>query len=81
MSETCTMCNESEATTTYGFPVCQPCADWLVSLQGDLQAMEADDPDLAAKGRAVEEAAQRLFVSGQARARNRAARNGGNTSP
>ena len=53
----CTMCEEGAATTTWGgFPACQLCVDFLTDLNGYLKAMEADDPDLAAKGQAVEKA-------------------------
>lgn len=72
MADLCSFCEEAPATTTWGLPVCQPCEDFLRGLNDDLTAMEADDPDLAVKGRAVEEAAQRLFASGQARAKRRA---------
>lgn len=33
----CTMCEEAPATTTYGFPVCQECRDWLIYLDGELK--------------------------------------------
>lgn len=62
---TCTMCEQAHATTTWGFPVCQPCADWLLSTDAELKQMEADDPDLAEAGREVEEAFRR-FREGRA---------------
>jgi hypothetical protein len=33
----CTMCEEAPATTSWGFPVCQPCADWLTFLDAELR--------------------------------------------
>lgn len=56
----CTMCEEAPATTTRGFPVCQPCADWLTVLNADLTQMEAEDPALAEAGRRVDEAIARF---------------------
>lgn len=35
----CSMCEQAWATTTWGFPVCQPCSDWLDRLHAELQAM------------------------------------------
>lgn len=58
----CTMCEEAPATTTWGFPVCQPCADGLDATQSDLKEMEAEDPHLAALGRRVEASAARFFA-------------------
>jgi hypothetical protein len=52
----CSMCEQAPATTTWGFTVCQPCADWLSTLDGDVKAMEAADPELAEAGRQVEDA-------------------------
>lgn len=66
------MCDEAPAVTTWGAPVCQPCADTLNGLHGELQAMEAADPELAEAGRKVEEAAKALFEAGQRRAKERA---------
>lgn len=34
----CSMCEDAEATTTWGFPVCQFCADWLTRLDADLRS-------------------------------------------
>lgn len=34
----CTMCESRPATRTWGFPVCQMCADWLTRLDRDLKA-------------------------------------------
>lgn len=56
----CTMCEEQPATTTWGFPVCQDCADMLTALNGELKEMEAADPELAEAGRRVEESFARL---------------------
>jgi hypothetical protein len=53
---TCTMCEEAPATTTWGFPVCQPCADALSMLDEDLKKMEAGDPALKVAGERVEAA-------------------------
>lgn len=39
----CSMCQERPATTTWGFPVCQQCADFLTRLDGELRA-EFGDP-------------------------------------
>lgn len=68
----CTMCDEEPATTSFGAPVCEGCREWLVGLQGELAEMEGADPDLARKGRAVDEAAQRLFATAERRAKKRA---------
>lgn len=43
----CSMCQELPATTTWGLPVCQPCADWLAWLDDELKQLEKceyDDP-------------------------------------
>lgn len=58
---TCTMCEQAPATTHYGFPVCQPCCDGLIALDADLKQMEAQDPELARLGRAVEESWEKLL--------------------
>ena len=34
----CSMCQDREATTTWGLPVCQPCADFLTRLDAQLKA-------------------------------------------
>lgn len=52
----CTMCEEAPATTTWGFPVCQPCADFLAMLDDDLKRMEAGDSALKVAGERVEAA-------------------------
>lgn len=52
--ERCTMCEEAPATTNWGLPVCQECADMLTRLDGNLKEMEADDPELAELGRRAE---------------------------
>ena len=63
MSEqVCTLCESAPATTTWGFPVCQPCADALSETQAELKQMEADDPHLAELGRRVEESAAEFFA-------------------
>lgn len=36
--DVCSMCQDRRATTTWGFPVCQMCADWLTRLDRDLKA-------------------------------------------
>jgi hypothetical protein len=59
----CTMCEEAPATTTWGFPVCQDCADGLDVLHTELQQMEAADPELAAAGERAE-AAFKKFLEG-----------------
>ncbi len=51
----CSMCERAPATTTWGLPVCQPCADALDQTQADLKQMEAEDPHLAELGRRVED--------------------------
>lgn len=56
----CTMCGRAPATTTYGYPVCQPCHDWLVDIDGHLAEMEAIFPDLADAARKVDEEWRRL---------------------
>lgn len=56
----CTMCDEAPATTTWGWPVCQPCADWLRVLHAELQEMEANDPALAESRRRVDDAIRRF---------------------
>lgn len=58
----CSMCEAEPATTTWGLPVCQSCADALTSLQGDLAEMHAADPHLAELARRVEESAAELFA-------------------
>lgn len=60
----CTMCESAPAETTWGFPVCSDCASDLTELQGELEAMERDDPALAAQGRRVEESFARFRVRG-----------------
>lgn len=50
------MCDRGKATTTYGFPVCEPCRVWLVGVDAELKALEAADPDLKAAGAAVDDA-------------------------
>lgn len=57
----CTMCEEAPATTTYGAPVCQLCREWLVGLNGDLDAMEKADPALRKAAGEVADAARRFF--------------------
>jgi hypothetical protein len=32
------MCEDAPATTTWGFPVCGACAEWLTQLDADLRA-------------------------------------------
>lgn len=63
---TCTMCEDAPATTTWGFPVCQPCADMLTMLDADLKKMEDGDPALKVAGERVEEA-HRRFIEAQER--------------
>lgn len=60
----CSMCESSPATTTWGLPVCQDCADGLDSLQGELRAMEEADPELARLGERAEEAMRRYIEAG-----------------
>ena len=55
------MCGEEPATTTYGLPVCQPCRDGLVALDGEIKAMEADDPALAELAERVESSCRRYL--------------------
>lgn len=54
VSEMCNMCAQRPATTVWGLPVCQPCADSLDDTQVMLETMEAEDPALAELGRRVE---------------------------
>ena len=49
----CTMCGEAPATTEYGYPVCQPCHDWLVVLDGHLKELEVGDPELRELGQQI----------------------------
>lgn len=53
--ELCTMCRVQPATTRYGAPVCQGCYNGLVELQGKLEELEAQDPELRALGERIEE--------------------------
>lgn len=55
----CSLCAAAPATHRYGFPVCEACHGGLVSLGDDLEAMEAEDPGLAAAGERVEVAVER----------------------
>lgn len=55
MSGTCTMCADAPATTVWGFPVCDSCADWLTRIDGILKAEEADNPELAALRRRIDD--------------------------
>lgn len=63
----CTMCEQAPAETTWGLPVCQPCADWLNRLHGDLEREEAAEPTLAEAGRAVEQLWSVAWGSGVAK--------------
>lgn len=56
IDDPCTLCGKAPATTTYGYPVCQPCHDWLVDIDGHLAEMEADDPVLRELGKQIEQA-------------------------
>lgn len=52
----CTMCEEENAATTWGAPVCDDCAQWLTDLDGTLQEMEAQDPKLKGMAQRVNKA-------------------------
>lgn len=45
MGETCSMCEDADATTAWGFPVCQDCYDGLVWLHEELAKEEFPEPD------------------------------------
>jgi hypothetical protein len=57
----CTMCEMVPATTTWGFPVCESCAESLTLLNRELKLMETEDPELAEKGRRAEESLGRFL--------------------
>ncbi len=46
----CQMCEDETATTTWGAPVCEYCSNMLDEVDGELQAMEAADPELKKLG-------------------------------
>lgn len=58
----CTMCEQEPATTTWGLPVCQPCADGLDETQQMLAEEEAADPHLAELGQRVEDLFARFLA-------------------
>jgi hypothetical protein len=43
--EPCSMCDDREATTMWGLPVCQPCAAWLEYLDERLRALHPEPPE------------------------------------
>jgi hypothetical protein len=77
MADLCTMCGEKPATTTWGFPVCQSCADGLDGLHADLKEMERTDPALRALVERQDRDAWRADLKRRVAAR-RAATNEGN---
>lgn len=60
-AELCEMCEWSPATTTWGFPVCQPCAEWLILLDDELRSMEDEDPQLERLSQQINKSAERLI--------------------
>jgi len=60
MGNICTQCNEEEATTIYGFPVCEKCKVWLEWLDRELKVMEYNDAVLKQLGSEIEEIWEQL---------------------
>jgi hypothetical protein len=59
--ELCSMCEQVVATEVFGAPVCASCLKGLELLSAELNAMEAADPGLLAKGDQVRAAERDLF--------------------
>lgn len=61
LEDPCSMCGEDEATTVWGVPVCESCAESLDRLDSQLGEMEAGDPGLKAAGDRLRAAERELF--------------------
>lgn len=63
LEDPCSLCEDDEATTTWGMPVCESCAAALTAMDVELKAMEAADPKLKALGDRIRTAEQRLHAT------------------